>query len=836
MRMLLLSLRSFGRALKNRQARAGELTVLLAALVIAIAAISAVGFSTSRVERAVRQQAAASLAADVAIDARHPIPERYAQQAREQRLNTAQLMHFASVITANSKVELVEIRAVSSAYPLRGEVQIADKPFAPGYTTDQLPAPGEAWLSPRLFSSLNIAVGDTINVGRTQLTVTAVIATLPDQGLGFTSLAPTALLNIEDIPATGLVGPASRVSYHLLVAGTPDAVTAYIEHIKPQLADNENLLTLEDANRGLRNAIERTDRFLALAALTAVLLAGAAVALSARQFARRETNAVAILKALGLSRSAILQLYSWRLLWLGMLGGTLGLALGYGAQAVLINLLSGLFNQQLPPPELLQPALTAWATALILLAGFALPALATLARTPPARVLRRELAPPPLAAWVGYGAALLAVFAILFWQLSDWRLAFFTLLGMILGTGLLAVGAWLLVRSLNRLRNRAGTAARFGLANIARRGNESVAQMVAFGLGLLILLLLAMVRTDLLTSWRASLPPDAPNHFFINIQTDQRDAVQAFFRQHELPTPKLYPMVRARLTAVNKVPVGELEFEEDWFIQREQNLSWSAELPAGNTLVAGKWWQGKPAEPKGEPQVSMEADIARELGFEIGERLQFSVAGESVSAEITSLRDIAWDSFQPNFFLVFSPGALNNFPASWITSAYIPPERSPLLADFVEQFPSVTVFNVGAILQQIRTIMDQATTAIEFVFLFSLAAGVVVLLAAVQASRRERRFESALLRAMGASRGLVLAGLAAEFGLLGLLSGTLAGAGATLTSWLLATQVFELPWHFNLTLWLAAIGGGVLLAGGAGLAATWRVTRQTPMTVLRTTG
>ncbi|HET9680314.1 MAG TPA: FtsX-like permease family protein, partial [Gammaproteobacteria bacterium] len=730
------------------------------------------------------------------------------------------------------KVELTEIRAVSTGYPLRGVVHIADKPFGPSHTTNQLPAPGETWLSPRLLSDLNVAVGDTINVGRTQLTVTAVIASLPDQGLGFTSLAPAALLNIKDIPATGLVGPASRVSYHLLAAGTPDAVATFIGQIKPQLADNESLLTLEDANRGLRNAIERTDRFLALAALTAVLLAGAAVALSARQFARRETDAVAILKALGLSRGAILQLYSWRLLWLGLVGGTLGLALGYGAQAILIKLLSGLFNQQLPPPALLQPALTAWATALILLAGFALPSLATLARTPPARVLRRELAPPPLAAWVGYAAALLAVFGILFWQLNDWRLAFFTLLGMILGTALLAAGAWLLVRSLNRLRSRAGTAARFGLANIARRGNESVAQMVAFGLGLLILLLLAMVRTDLLTSWQASLPPDAPNHFFINIQTDQRDDVQDFFRQHDLPAPTLYPMVRARLTAVNNVPVGELKFEEDWFIEREQNLSWSAELPAGNTLVAGTWWQNHPAEP----QVSMEAEIARELGFEIGETLQFAVAGETVSAKITSLREIAWDSFQPNFFLVFSPGALDSFPASWITSAYIPPERAPLLADFVEQFPSVTVFNVGAILQQIRTIMDQATTAIEFVFLFSLAAGVVVLLAAVQASRRERRFESALLRAMGASRGLVLAGLAAEFGLLGLLSGTLAGAGATLTSWLLATQVFDLPWHFNFTLWLAAIGGGVLLAGGAGLAATWRVTRQTPMKVLRTTG
>lgn len=825
--MLRLSLRSL-----LREWRGGELSVLLAALVIAVAAISAVGFATSRAERAMRQEAGSALAADVAIRARHPLPADYAQQAQAGGLQTARAVSFASVITAGDRVQLADLNAASAGYPLRGTVRIADEAFGPARVADTLPAPGTIWLSPRLLASLAVTVGEQVTVGHLSLTVTTVLAALPDQGLGFTDLAPAALLNLDDLPATGLVGPGSRVSYRLLAAGPPAAVENFITAMEPALAAGEDLRTVADAGNALRNAVERGDRFLGLAALTAVLLAGAAVILATRQYARRETNAVAVLKAFGMKRRAILGLYALRLLWLGLAGGALGLLLGYAAQAVLGQLVSGLFAQALPAPALLGPAGAALATALLLLGGFALPAIAGLIRTPPARVLRRDLESPPLSAWLLYGGALAAVIGLTVWRLDDLRLASATLGGIAVGVLLLAISAWLLVRLLERLRGRAGTAARFGLANIARRGPESVLQTVAFGLGLLVLLLLALVRTDLLDGWRASLPPDAPNHFLINIQPAQRAGVERFFVKHNLPAPVLAPMVRARLSAVNGTPVSELGYTDgrrEWFVEREQNLSWRAELADSNTVVAGQWWQGTPAAP----EVSVEAELAADMGFVLGDTLTFDVAGESVTATITSLREIAWDSFEPNFFLLFSPGALDNMPASWITGVYIPADHAPLLVDFLHQFPSVTVFDLDALLGQIRTLMDQASRAVEFVFLFTLAAGVAVLLAAVQASRRERRFESALLRALGGARRLILAGVLAEFTLLGLLAGTLGAAGATLTGWLLATQVFDIAWQLNAWLWPVAILGGVGLVAGAGLAATWRVTRQSPMRVLR---
>lgn len=825
--MLALSLRSLA-----REWRGGELSVLLGAVVIAVAAISAVGFTTSRVERAVRQEAASALAADVAIEARHALPQRYAAQARAAGLSTSELLVFPSVMSAGGRVQLADIRAATPGYPLRGRIKLAREPFGPTHAARGLPETGQAWLAPRLMAALDVTVGDTVRLGRLDLQVTAVLASLPDQGLGFADLAPAALVNHADAAASGLMGPGSRITHRLLAAGPPAAVADFGNRMQEQLAAGEELETVEDANEGLQDAMQRADRFLGLAALTAVLLAGAAVVLAARQYARRETDSVAVLKALGMQRRAILGLYALKLLWLGLLGSAAGLALGYGAQTVLIELLGGLFEQALPAPTLAGPALAAAATALFLLAGFALPALAGLTRTPPARVLRREAGETPASAWLLYGTALAAVIGITVWRLDDLRLAGYTLGGIAAGVLLLGAGAWLLVRLLGRLRGRAGTAARFGMANIARRGTESVFQVVAFGLGLMVLLTLAIVRTDLLEGWRATLPADAPNHFFINIQPDQRAAVRAFFTEHGLPAPELAPLVRARLSAVNGTPVAELDKRAgraEWFLEREQNLSWRRELPASNAIVAGEWWNGVPSRP----EVSVEAEVAADLGFAPGDTLTFSVAGESVTATITSLREIAWDSFQPNFFLVFSPGALDELPASWITSAYLPPERASLLVDFLARFPSITVFDLDALLNQVRNMMTQAARAVEFVFAFTLAAGVAVLLAAIQASRRERRFESALLRALGGSRRLVLSGVLAEFLLLGLLAGVLGAAGATLTGWLLATRVFEIPWQLSLWLWPASIGLGVLLVTGAGLAATWQVTRQSPMGVLR---
>ncbi|MGD8574755.1 MAG: FtsX-like permease family protein [Gammaproteobacteria bacterium] len=816
----------------RREWRSGELGVLLAALVVAVGAISAVGFTTSRINESIRQQSGAALAADVAVSARHGLPADYARIARASGLRTASLLTFASVIKHGDKVQLADIRAATPGYPLRGKIRVADTPFGQSRPADGFPEPGEVWLASRLMAALAVTPGGEVTIGKRSFRVTRVLGSLPDEGQTFTDFVAPALLNQSDIAATGLVGPASRVHYRLLAAGPAAAVKAFSEKIRPDLSQGERLMTVSDANRGMREAVLRAHRFHTLAALTAALLAGAAIALAARQYARRETDTVAILKSLGMRRASILALYVMRLSWLGLIGGALGLLMGYAAQSGLVFLLGDLLQAGLPPPTITGPVLGALGTSVLLLAGFALPPLATLARTPPARVLRREMLPAPISAWLLYGAAVAAVLVLTVWRLGDLRLSAYALGGITGGALLLAGGAWLMVRLLDRIRGRAGTAGRFGVANIARRGPESIAQSVAFGLGLLVLLLLAIVRTDLLAGWRSTLPPDAPNHFFINIQTDQRAAVRHFFRDHGLEVPRLAPMVRARLTAINGRPISETDLDsrqQRWFVNREQNLSWSARLPAGNTLVAGQWWQGTPAVP----EVSVAQDTAADMGFKLGDTLTFAVTGEKVTARIANLRKVAWDSFQPNFFLVFSPGALENFPATWITSAYLPPERGRLLVDFVDRFPSVTVLDLNSIMNRVRSLMDQAARAVEFLFGFTLAAGVVVLLAAVQASRRERRFESALLRALGASRRLVFASVTAEFALLGLLSGVLAAAGASFTGWLLATRVFDIPWQLNPWLWISGIAGGVALVTLAGVAATRKVVGQPPVTILR---
>lgn len=826
MNPLLFSLRNFWRELKS-----GEVAVLMLALTIAVGAVSAVGFVTDRVGEAVARQAGESLAADLVVVSRNEISDDYVRFGAQQGLRTARVLVFPSVATTETRSNLAEIRAVSDGYPLRGRVRLAETPYGPGRPVDAIPPRGEAWLESRLFGALDVALGDTIKVGELNLRVTGVLEYVPDQGWNFVDIAPTLLVNRADMPASGLLGPGSRVTHRLLFAGDSGSVAALREQLEARLQTGQRLEDIRDGRPEMRRAVERADRFLGLAALVSVLLSAAAIAMAARRYAARETDGVAILKCLGARRRTILGVHALQMLWIGLAGGFAGVTLGFGAQAVLIWLVQDLLAQQLPAPGML-PGLVAAGMGLLILGGFGLPPILQLGRTPPIRVLRRELGPPPLPATAVYLVALLTVVALLFWRTGDALLTGYVLGGALGGVLLLAGGAWLLVWALGRLRGKVGVAGRYGVANIVRRGRESIAQVVAFGLGILVLLLLSLVRTDLLDGWRATLPPDAPNQFLINIQPDETAGVRGFFASHDIAPPQLYPMVRARLAAINGTPVEAVEFPGNrgrWFVERDHNLSWADEFPAGNTLTTGEWWQGEPATP----EISLEADVARDYGFELGDRLTFNVAGEDITATLTSLREIAWDSFHPNFFIVFSPGALQDYPATYITSFHLPHAQTPLLLELVRAYPSVTVFDLGAIIQQVRTVMDQATLAVEYVFIFTLAAGLVVLLAAVQSTREERLFESAMLRTLGASRRVVFAGVAAEFTLLGLLAGLLAAITASAVGYLLATQVFELAWQANPWLWAGGAVIGTLLVGITGVLATRRVVTHPPLAVLR---
>lgn len=815
-----------------RDWRAGELTVLVAALLVAVAAMTGVAFLTDRVGQAVERRAAESLAADLRVQAARPIPTDYAELAAANGLRTARITRMPSVVFAGEANTLAAINAVTAGYPLRGHLKTAERLLAEARVVDEVPAPGEAWASPRLLARLGADTGAEIEVGNARLRLTRVLDFRPDEGWSFVDLAPTLLLNEADLDATGLIQPGSRVSYRLLLAGARQDVERLKGLLEDQLGDGERLRDIRDASPQIRSSMDRAGRFLNLSSLVSVLLAAVAVAMAARRYSHRHRDRVALMKCMGASRSMIFRSNLWQLFLLALAGGVVGSVIGYLAQLGLAWLMRDLIGQALPVPGLL-PVLLGLVTALAILAGFALPDLAQMGKTPPLRVLRHDLDPPPLRYGISWLAGVAAVFALLLWIMRDTRLVLTIAAGAAATFVALGAAGWLLVRALRGFRGAAGVAWRYGLANIARRGRESVVQVVAFGLGMMVLLLLSTVRTDLMQTWRQSLPPDAPNQFLINIQPQEVDAMAAFLRAKGLAVPRFVPLVRARMTTINGEDVTQMSFEdpqgESW-ARRDANLSWTDTLQADNRVIAGRFWEPSFVGT----EVSVEQEFAAELGLELGDEVGFDIAGEAVSATVTSLRTVEWDSFSPNFFMVLSPGLLEEFPATYITSLHVDDSQRRVVLDLMRAFPSVTAIDLDAVLGQVRDVMDKAALAVQAVFVFTLLAGLTVLWAAVHATRDERRYESAMLRTFGASRRRVLAGVATEFTAIGLLAGVLAAAGATLAGWLVAENLFDLEYRFSAVPWLAGALLGMAFVGLSGMAATWRVISHAPANVLRT--
>jgi putative ABC transport system permease protein len=535
---------------------------------------------------------------------------------------------------------------------------------------------------------------------------------------------------------------------------------------------------------------------------------------------------------MGAQQGFILTISVTELVVLALIGALIGTGLGYLAQEGLAWLLKDLIRGELPPPGL-EAGYLGLVTAIAVLTGFALPPLLQLREVPPLRVLRRNAEPPPLAYTITYGLAVGAILLMLAWVVRDAKLVLGVAAGMAGTLGVLLGAGWLLVRSLTRFRSGVGVAWRYGLANIARRGRESVVQIVAFGLGLMVLLLLAVVRTDLLEDWRASLPDDVPNHFLVNIRADEQQAVREFFVSRGIAAPRLFPMIRARLIAINGQSTNEMSFASGRaqnFAEREQNLSWASEPQENNKIIAGRWWD---ASDTGRALVSVASDFQEELGLALGDRLTFDIAGETLEVEVANVREVEWDSFQPNFFLVLPPGLLDQVAGTYLTSVYLEPEQRRSLVDLVRRFPSISVFDIDAMLKQVREVMDKANIAVQYVFLFTLLAGITVLLSAIQATRDERRYESAMLRTLGATRRTVLQGVAAEFVALGLLSGVLGAMGASVVGYFLATQLFDLEYTVDLWVWSLGLTSGVLLVGLSGTLATRSVINHPPAATLR---
>ncbi len=816
-----------------RDWRGGELRLLAVAVVVAVAAVTSVAWLAERVAGATEARAADLLAADRAVEFTQDIPDEWIQRARELGLRTALTAVFPSIVLSGDMTRLVSAKAVSDGYPLRGEVLVRARPSAPETVARGIPPPGTAWVEPRLLALLDLNIGDDINLGQETLRVERLITLEPDRGAFFSSLAPRLMFNHADLEATGLPGPGSRARYKLLLAGPEQALNRLTDGLVAEYGNAVEIETPTGQQRGVGETVEQAQRFLGLGAPLTVIVAGVAVLLTVRHYAERQITAVAVMRATGATRRQVARLFAGKLFWLGLTAGALGALLGFALHALMLSLVAGLMGAEIPPPGL-RPLVTGWVTAFAALFGFALPTLLRLRDVPPMRVLRRDLGEGMFRSLTPLLAGVALILGLMGWQAGDVRLTAYVFGALAATLAVLALAATATVGLVRRAYRRGGPGRLLWLTGLTRRPWTAVVQIVAVGLGLMALFLLAVVRNDLLDAWRDQIPLDAPNLFLINIQPAELDGVSSLLAESGIETD-FYPMVRGRLVAMNGREVDADNFEAGRareLTRREFNLSWAEQPQAGNRVIAGRWWSGQ--DPPS--QLSVEEGAAEELGIELGDRLTFEVAGTRTSAEVTSLRSVRWDSFNVNFFVVASPGALEGLPATWITSFHLPPERNALLTELVRAYPSVTAFDVTAILRTIRAIVDQGVRVVELMALLTLAAGILVLLAALQITGEERRFESALLRALGATGQRIRRMARVEFWLVGALAGTIAGLVATVAGVFIAEGLFDLSYPLRpLTI---VVGGAVglltvWLAGGLGAR---RFYRTSPMRLLREGG
>jgi putative ABC transport system permease protein len=813
----------------RRELHHADLATLAAALVLAVAALAAVATLASRVERALVASAAELMGGDLAISASTALPPALADEARRRGLATSRTAEFPSVVFAGEASQLCDVSAVDDAFPLRGTLtrREADGRLRPA----GVPASGDVLLDHAVLVALRQAVGARVQLGGRDLSVTGEIGDLPD-GTSLFRLAPRALMNLDDAQAAGLLGTGSRARHRLLVAGDAAAVDAFAAWAKPRLPDGARLTTVDDAQQNLRRAFDRGEAFLRLASLLAALLSGIAVALSAQRFARRKVEDVALLRCLGAGRGEILAALALQLALLALPACLLGLALGLGLQQGVLALASDLLPGATPALPW-GPPLAAFAVGIAVLFGFALPPLLRLREVEPVRVFRRDLPTRvrrfdvlyllPLA--VGAGLVLLGAGSV--------RLAVLLALGfgaVALATTLLGL---LLLKAMRAASQRSRGALRFGLANLARRRGLTLLQAGALAMGLTALALLGVVGPSLLERWRAELPADTPNWFLLNLQPDQRDGMQQRLLALHADNLDLLPLAVGKIVAINGKPPEAGDYEDrraaGW-IEGEVRLSWSTRLPSANTVLQGAWFSPGAAGPG----LSLDKTWSDMLHLAIGDTLTLRVGEREITAPVTSIREVDWESFRANFFLMVDPATGAGLPHSLIASFHLDGAQAAALAALSRDYPNVSLVDVGAILDRVRDIIGRVGRAVSWVLGFSLAAGLLVLLAALAATADERRFEAALLRTLGARRRQLSIAVLAEFGVLGILAGLVAVAGAATLGSVLASQVFSLEGYvppLGPLAALVAIAAAVVAA--AGWVGTVRIARTSPMVVLR---
>ncbi|UJP05200.1 MAG: FtsX-like permease family protein [Nitrosomonas sp.] len=824
-----------------RDWRAGELNVLLVALVIAVSGMTTVGFFAERVGQALVRESNQLLGADLLIISSRPVPERFSHEAVQRGLSVATLIKFPSMISSGDSNLLAEIKAVTEGYPLRSQVHLADAwEGSLSVSTNEreagkIPQPGTLWIDEKIMTRLELKSGDRVDVGAAQLEVAELVMKEPDHSVGFINLGPRAMMNAADLEKTALIQEGSRISYQLLIAGDEKNVQQYRDWVKSRLVRGQRIEGIRDARPEIKAALERAEKFLSLAALTSVVLAAVAIALAVRRFTQRHLDGCAVMRSLGASQRQIFSLYLWFFLVFGTIASLLGCLFGFLAQQLLADWLIGIVNAELPMPGLL-PAVQGVSIGLVLLIGFALPPLLNLRSVPTLRVLRRDIGLSNAHGIAGYLLGLTVLSLLFIWKAQELRLGLYIVLGFLAAILVFGGLGWLLIGLLSGLRHQAGGVWRYGLANIRRRAVSSVLQAVALGLGLMALLILTLIKDDLIEDWQTSLPPDAPNHFLVNIQTDQLPALEQFFQQFGVEQPVMFPMVRGRLTRINQRRISLQDYADDFHaerhIRREFNLTWAGTLSSDNQIVEGIWWN----EAGAGAELSIEEGIARAIRVKLGDELTFDIAGTQFSAKITSIRKVDWDTFKVNFFVVVPPGLLENYPRSYVTSFFVPPDRMHAVHELVKTFPNILVVDVALVINQVQQMIQQVSQAIEFVFIFTVLAGFAVLYAAIVATQDERIHEAAIFRALGAKREQLSRAWAAEFAILGGLAGLFAATGASALGYIVGSHLLHVEYTFNPWIWPIGVSIGVIGVLTAGLLGTRSALSSPPLLTLRKIG
>lgn len=840
-----------------RDWRGGQLNLIVSALVLAVMVVTAVSLLADRVERGLTDQISSFLAADLALQGGLEIPDNYRVKAAQLQLQSANVATFGSMVFAGDINHLSSVKAVDQAYPLRGVIEVTkiDQPQKVE-KLDHGPPSGEAWVEARLLNLLDLEIGQLIEVGYSKLKVTRVIVNEPDRGTGFTGAGARVMMSTQDLPESQLIRPGSRVTHRVLLAGTEKQIQAYQDWYKQEekahkaedAVSHYRLITPQDSEQSLSEALDRGRAFLLLSGTIGVLLAGLAMALASHQYARRLTDQVALMKAWGQSAASIRRSHLIRLLIIAASSTAIGLTLGWLAHYLLLEAAKGLFDAHLPSAGW-RPWFVATITGFVCVIGFALPALWHLPTVAPLRVLRRDL-PDTL---VSKGRRLMigisALLGLTYWYSGSIMMTLM-FLGALFGLfGICALVALQILKLVQRFGSWRGSYVRLGLANLWRRRAQTMIQLVGFSATLMLLLVVIGMRTNLISEWQAQLPVNTPSHFLFNVANTEQPAVIGLLAEQKIETNKWFPMVRGRLVGLNGEQISAEKLRQTDGLGREVNFTQTNELPLSNEIIEGQWFDSSLAkdlsgvDDEKALEFSMEAEVAHELGVTIGDVIEFSIGGIKIEARLSSIRVVDWRTMTPNFYIIFEPGALDRFSPNWLTSLNVPepedvsaspiPKQASIVQQLVREYPTAVVIELGDIIKRIRNIIDRVTQGLEMILLLVLACGAMVLFAAIGVSFDERLRENAILRTLGSSRKIVVGALTVEYAALGAIAGFIASIGAEIILYFVQTTFFNLEPSLHVNLWLTGMLGGVGLITALGLLRSREIITVPPLQSLQ---